>query len=243
MDRLYFNQIEGGKAAPFVVKENGDKYPLPFNNLIELEGEWLVKFSLTSTAGGGADWELAKKASSPEFLSLGYYCPTWTGIVSNPKVLWVTHSYPYGYDTKEFLVREFFKPGFSWFVAERILYGERVKPLPERKMLCKLYKKYLPLFQEEDATWIYKQGHLEIKSIPDVKLPEERDYSVKELFNHQLLGGVIVARARIEDYGVALAKFWKRGWIVSPDHLNEAIQLHEGWYLLRHPMPTDGDVD
>jgi len=209
---------------------------------IQLEGEYLFKYRVQSTARGGARWETGEALPAEKYhlyASPGPYNRVFYGRIINPIIDWLTH------DCEDALypgIVQHYKPGYNIFTKLIALWGE-FKPLKLREVIV----------GECNQQW-GKQGHLEVfygynlKSSMYLDHRDEYDTEIeflkrckKDFLNHYVLGGEILFRWREDEHMYGLLYQEKNGWIVSRDHLWEPISVSLGFYVLKHLIPQLAD--
>jgi len=228
------------------------EYPIPYDTIINLSGKWEFRFYVESTAGGGASWETMgpgindtrKEYVMRNYGKLGCYSTLLAGYIVNPEIMWARNGCAVSAPAE---IKQSYLRGFNFFTRHKILGGDTFLQKESRKMLIDLI---------DDCELLdfgsYTQGHLACAELTEADLSSTKVH-VEDLerfpgkyhakfFNHQCLGGMYVDSTRIDDTGYCLVHFRMPGWIVSPDHIDEAVSVLPGYYLLRHPIPH-GDVD
>ncbi len=230
--------LGGEKDAPFVI-DTREKV-LPFGRAFRLEGKYEVRFRLRSTAGGGASWEytLPENHDPEVFFSWGRYNPSVRFIAENPTVLWERHGEKLRTPSAQYFVEQKYLLGYNPFTSRIGIYFDSAEPLPADKAL----------HQCIENLWVtyFEQGHLRVyPANPEISWSTPY-WGVKTFLNHQILGGELLAKERKDGTLYALVRFLGKGWIVSPDHLENPIRLYrdeEAYFVLAHPEPVSDTVD
>ena len=237
MKKILINERSGD--APLIVNEI-QSFPIPFDTDLKLNGVWEIRADLYSTRGGGAQWEINVHGAYSQYLTWGRYNPRFYARVMNPRILWVHNKNHEDHeDIDDFILAQEFMQGFNQFTKEIILYGEQILPVPVKGQLHKVIQK----IENGGYEWTEKQGHLSLFKIENQIPQTSFYYNNKNFLNHQILGGNLIAKERIESTLYGLIKFHREGWVVSPDHLYEPILVPEGVYVASHPEPRRDNID
>jgi len=235
----------GELAKSPIIKRGVSLYPLPFGDEIFLEGEWFVSFKFISTRGGGAKWRIATPYKKEQFLTLGYYCPVWKAIVKNPAITWLVGK-EFTSLLEKYPLWQKFLPGYSPYTRGYLLNFASAESIPTKRILSQINK---PKSPPE-----FKQGHLEVWRLEgEVKMKIEKEldegeefffFHRKRIFNHCLIGGRLIALNKRNDdidYAIGILYQWRKGFIVSNNHLWSPLHIEEGIYLIIHPFPEGVD--
>jgi hypothetical protein len=216
----------------------GDQ-PLPPRLVVESEAEIIIRLESTRS-GMSARWLAGEKAR--EAMNQSPYCPQLRAVVKQFE--WEppdTKDCPssiarMGEELADDEVRQLGSGILNW-------RAHVVRPLEDP--LKEVFERVLNLPEEVSGAPI-KQGALEIRGIPewiapgfDSQIPLGGSGN-KWFMNHALLGVDKFAWRvpRGTSQAVAVVKFYG-GWILSPDHPSAPLRV-EGWYVLTHPIPTNG---
>jgi hypothetical protein len=217
-------------------------FPLPWGYM-EVEN-CLIEGSVFQSAGGCWYWKL------PEYCIMGYgqYDPyvrfRFTGTIRVTK-------------ERDFC-NGFKKYGWRQNHSKWIYLDGKITPCQEyikEKKLEKIINKYTWGYHYSDIEGDeeYQQGHLTVihnhslavKIIEDPKFEEVTKiyFSRRKIYNHQFFGDVQILRiANDQSWACWVIIAPNGGKIVSPDHLDEPIELIPGLSFCFHPQP-DEDID
>lgn len=234
------------------VERRSDAAPIPVG-LDTVFDEAEIQGRLDSTSGGGADWKAGKQWE--EHLSAARFCP-----YVNARAMDVTittssqRELPAEeVDDNELVVSRlagFEGRDFTLIIRAKKIYSSRPCRKELFEQITELAKEKSSSQEQGSLTLYYLGEGEELNQIVGhylaslISCPEENQYPREELhfLNHQVVGRIGVVGYDFQRL-IQVQEDQKSCWVISPDHLDQPIELTSGWWLLTHPQPVDDEID